>query len=137
VQYDQLLQQLAVFPIKKLIAIGPHLAKALQKHKGLQNKGVHVISFDTTQQFIHQMDIYSFKEEFILIKGARVFELEKINELLQLQVHKTMAEINLTTLVDNYKKIKTVVGPKVKMMAMVKAFGYGSGSVEVKQLHQH
>jgi len=136
VQYDQLLQQLAVFPIKKLIAIGPHLAKALQKHKGLHNKGVHVISFETTQQFIHQMDIYSFKEEFILIKGARVFELEKINELLQLQVHKTMAEINLTTLVDNYKKIKTVVGPKVKMMAMVKAFGYGSGSVEVARILQ-
>jgi alanine racemase len=136
VQYDQLLQQLAVFPIKKLIAIGPHLAKALQKHKGLHNKGVHVISFDTTQQFIHQMDIYSFKEEFILIKGARIFELEKINELLQLQVHKTMAEINLTTLVDNYKKIKTVVGPKVKMMAMVKAFGYGSGSVEVARILQ-
>jgi len=136
VQYDQLLQQLAVFPIKKLIAIGPHLAKALQKHKSLHNKGVHVISFDTTQQFIHQMDIYSFKEEFILIKGARVFELEKINELLQLQVHKTMAEINLTTLVDNYKKIKTVVGPKVKMMAMVKAFGYGSGSVEVARILQ-
>ncbi len=136
VQYDQLLQQLAVFPIKKLIAIGPHLAKALQKHKGLHNKGVHVISFDTTRQFIHQMDIYSFKEEFILIKGARVFELEKINELLQLQVHKTMAEINLTTLVDNYKKIKTVVGPKVKMMAMVKAFGYGSGSVEVARILQ-
>jgi alanine racemase len=136
VQYDQLLQQLAVFPIKKLIAIGPHLAKALQKHKCLHNKGVHVISFDTTQQFIHQMDIYSFKEEFILIKGARIFELEKINELLQLQVHKTMAEINLTTLVDNYKKIKTVVGPKVKMMAMVKAFGYGSGSVEVARILQ-
>ena len=136
VQYDQLLQQLAVFPIKKLIAIGPHLAKALQKHKGLQNKGVHVISFDTTQQFIHQMDIYSFKEEFILIKGARVFELEKINELLQLQVHKTMAEINLTTLVENYKKIKAVIGPKVKMMAMVKAFGYGSGSVEVARILQ-
>ena len=136
VQYDQLLQQLAVFPIKKLIAIGPHLAKALQKHKGLHNKGVHVISFDTTQQFIHQMDIYSFKEEFILIKGARVFALEKINELLQLQVHKTMAEINLTTLVENYKKIKAVIGPKVKMMAMVKAFGYGSGSVEVARILQ-
>jgi alanine racemase len=136
VQYEQLLQQLAIFPIKKLIAIGPQLAKALQAHKDLQNKGVHVISFDTTQQFIHQMDIYSFKEEFILIKGARVFELEKINELLQLQFHKTMAEINLTTLVENYKKIKAVIGPKVKMMAMVKAFGYGSGSVEVARILQ-
>lgn len=136
VQYDQLLQQLAVFPINKLITIGPQLAKALQQNKGLQNKGVHVISFEATQQFIHQMDIYSFKEEFILIKGARVFELEKINERLQLQVHNTMAEINLTTLVSNYKKIKTVVGPKVKMMAMVKAFGYGSGSTEVARILQ-
>ena len=135
-QYDQLLEELAVFPIKKLITIGTELAKALQQNKGLQKKGVQVISFDTTHQFIHQMDIYSFKEEFILIKGARVFELEKINELLQLQVHKTMAEINLTTLVDNYKKIKAVIGPKVKLMAMVKAFGYGSGSVEVARILQ-
>ena len=135
-QYDQLLEELAVFPIKKLITIGTELAKALQQNKGLQKKGVQVISFDTTHQFIHQMDIYSFKEEFILIKGARVFELEKINELLQLQVHKTMAEINLTTLVSNYKKIKAVVGSKVKMMAMVKAFGYGSGSVEVARILQ-
>ncbi len=136
VQYDDLLRQLSVFPIKKLITIGAELAKALHQNKELQNKGVHVISFDTTHQFIHQMDIYSFKEEFILIKGARVFALEKINELLQLQVHKTMAEINLTTLVNNYKKIKMVVGPKVKMMAMVKAFGYGSGSVEVARILQ-
>jgi alanine racemase len=136
VQYDQLLEELAVFPIKKLITIGTELAKALQQNKGLQKKGVQVISFDTTHQFIHQMDIYSFKEEFILIKGARVFELEKINELLQLQVHKTMAEINLTTLVDNYKKIKAVIGSKVKLMAMVKAFGYGSGSVEVARILQ-
>jgi alanine racemase len=136
VQYDQLLEELAVFPIKKLITIGTELAKALQQNKGLQKKGVQVISFDTTHQFIHQMDIYSFKEEFILIKGARVFELEKINELLQLQVHKTMAEINLTTLVDNYKKIKAAIGPKVKLMAMVKAFGYGSGSVEVARILQ-
>lgn len=73
-----------------------------------------MISFDATQQFIHQLDIYSFKEEFILIKGARVFELEKINELLQLQVHKTMAEINLTTLVSNYKKLKRSLDPRLR-----------------------
>ena len=136
VQYNELLRQLAVFPIKKFITIGPQLANTVQQNKILQNKGVHVISFDTTQQCIHQIDIHSFKEEFILIKGARIFELEKINELLQLQVHKTMAEINLTTLVSNYKKIKNVVGSKVKIMAMVKAFGYGTGSVEIARILQ-
>lgn len=135
-QYEQLLSQLSIFPIQKLIAIGPQLSKHLQQHKLLQNKGVHVSYFETTQQFIQQMDVHSFKEEFILIKGARVFELEKINELLQLQVHKTMAEINLTSLVNNYKKIKNLVGAKVKIMAMVKAFGYGTGSVEIARILQ-
>lgn len=135
-QYEKLLNQLSLFPIKKFIAIGAHLSKYLQQNKLLQDNGVNIICFETTKQFIQQMDINSFKEEFILIKGARIFELEKINELLQMQVHKTMAEINLTALVSNYKKIKEVVGPNVKVMAMVKAFGYGTGSVAVARILQ-
>jgi alanine racemase len=66
-----------------------------------------------------------------MIKGARRYELERISALLEAQVHQTRVEVNLTALVNNYKKIKTKVGPDVKIMAMVKAFGYGSGSVEV------
>lgn len=135
-QYEQLIQQLTIAPIRKMIAIGPQLSKYLEQNKLLQDKGVQVHCFETTQQFIQQIDVHSFKEEFILIKGARVFELEKINALLQLQVHKTMAEINLTSLVNNYKKIKNSVGAKVKVMAMVKAFGYGTGSVEIARILQ-
>ena len=135
-QYEQLVHQLSLFPIRKIITIGTQLHKYLQQNKLLQNKGVTVYHFESTQQFMLHIDVYSFKEEFILIKGARIFELEKINALLQLQVHKTMAEINLTSLVSNYKKIKNLVGAKVKVMAMVKAFGYGTGSVEIARILQ-
>jgi alanine racemase len=82
------------------------------------------------------MDLQSFKDEFILIKGSRSFALENINALLQLQTHETKAEVNLTALVSNFKKIKNKVGSKVKVMAMVKAFGYGAGSVEVARVLQ-
>jgi alanine racemase len=135
-QYEKLINVLLLFPIKKFIAIGPQLSKCLQQNNILQEKGVKQFCFESTQQFILQMDLNSFKEEFILIKGARIFELEKINDLLQLQVHKTMAEINLTALVNNFKKIKELIGPKVKVMAMVKAFGYGTGSVAVARILQ-
>ncbi|MGI9137599.1 MAG: bifunctional UDP-N-acetylmuramoyl-tripeptide:D-alanyl-D-alanine ligase/alanine racemase [Sediminibacterium sp.] len=135
-QYEKLINELLLFPIKKFIAIGPQLSKCLQQNNILQEKGVKQFCFESTQQFILQMDLNSFKEEFILIKGARIFELEKINDLLQLQVHKTMAEINLTALVNNFKKIKELIGPKVKVMAMVKAFGYGTGSVAVARILQ-
>ncbi len=136
VDYDPLIKQIAVFPIKKIIVIGTSLAKALNKTNLLKPLGIKLQYFETTQQFLNEMDIHSFKEEFILIKGARIFELEKINEWLQLQVHQTMAEINLTSLVSNYKKIKTKVGPNVKIMAMVKAFGYGAGSAEIARILQ-
>lgn len=136
IDYDKLIQQLVSFPIKKLITVGPLLKKALANNKSLQQAHCVVFSFDSTSQCIQQVENNSFKDEFILIKGSRVFELERINALLQHQVHQTNAEINLTALVNNYKKIKKIVGPAVQVMAMVKAFGYGSGSVEVARTLQ-
>jgi len=136
IDYTPFIKQLAAFPIKKIITIGNSLAKAIHETTMLHPLEIKLQCFETTQQFLNEMDIHSFKEEFILIKGARIFELEKINAGLQLQVHQTMAEINLTSLVSNYKKIKTLVGPNVKIMAMVKAFGYGAGSAEIARILQ-
>jgi alanine racemase len=42
----------------------------------------------------------------------------------------TWAEINLPNLADNYKAVKNFVGGQVKVMAVVKADGYGHGAVE-------
>ncbi|RQD73372.1 MAG: alanine racemase [Candidatus Syntrophonatronum acetioxidans] len=43
------------------------------------------------------------------------------------------AEINLDNLIFNLKEFRRRVGPKVKIMAVVKADGYGHGAVEVAQ----
>jgi alanine racemase len=60
-----------------------------------------------------------------------VFEFEKVASALQLKTHETVLEINLSNLVHNLNYYKSKLPPKVKMMAMVKAFSYGSGSTEV------
>ena len=136
IDYNELLQQLMKWPIKKLITIGPVLQKTIVQSQFAQKSTMSISSYPDTDTFIKQLDTSDFKDEFIMLKGARVFELEKINALLQAHVHQTVVEVNLTALINNYKKVKNKVGPSVKIMAMVKAFGYGSGSVEVARALQ-
>jgi len=41
------------------------------------------------------------------------------------------AEINLKNIVHNYREVRRLVGPEVRIMAIVKANAYGHGAVEV------
>jgi alanine racemase len=92
--------------------------------------------FSSTENFINQSAIHQFKDDFILLKGARVFGFEKINSFLEQKVHRTVLEINLTALSNNVKHFQGMLDPATKLMAMVKAFSYGSGSAEVARVLQ-
>jgi len=73
----------------------------------------------------------------ILLKGARVFAFEKIGLLLEQKVHQTVLSIDLSALKENLDAFRALMNPGVKTMAMVKAFAYGSGSVEIANLLQY
>ena len=66
----------------------------------------------------------------ILIKGSRNSGLERVANRMQARLHQTRLEINLNALKNNYLYFKQRVGEGKKVMCMVKAFGYGSGSFE-------
>jgi Alr-MurF fusion protein len=72
-----------------------------------------------------------FKDCILLIKGARPFKLERLFEHLALKTHVTRLEVNLTALTDNLRYLRSLLKPTTKIMAMVKAFGYGGGSFEL------
>ncbi len=69
-------------------------------------------------------------------KGARVFELEEIGRLLEQKVHQTLLEIDLNAVAHNLKQYQQLLRPETKLMGMVKAFSYGSGSFEVANVLQ-
>ncbi len=50
-----------------------------------------------------------FKDETILLKGARVFELEQVDRLLQQKVHQTVLEIDLTAVAHNLKQFQQLL----------------------------
>ncbi|MDN3689022.1 bifunctional UDP-N-acetylmuramoyl-tripeptide:D-alanyl-D-alanine ligase/alanine racemase [Cyclobacterium jeungdonense] len=82
----------------------------------------------TLQQKISELNL---KDDLILVKGARTFQFERIVGSLEAQVHETVLEINLNSIRHNFYHYKQKVSPGTKVMVMVKAFAYGSGSAEI------
>lgn len=115
--------------ISRFIGIGAGMTahkRAFEKNRNREN-----LFFDSIHAFKEQFHRLHFAHETILLKGARVFGLEEANELLERQTHQTALEIDLGALLHNLRAHQRLLHPSTKLMAMVKAFSYGSGSYEI------
>lgn len=119
--------------IRSFIGIGPVLSAEAPAFDGI----AHSQFFPTTEAFLAGLDPDSFQSAVVLVKGARAFRFETIVHRLQRKVHGTVMEIDLNNLVHNLNHFKARLRPGVKMMVMVKAFAYGSGSEEVANVLQY
>ena len=120
--------------INKLIGIG----KDLKEFQSVFGESIEKEFYLTTDEFIHSSSIHRFRDELILLKGSRHFHFEQISELLEKKVHETILEVNLSAIVHNFNFYRSKLKPETKMVCMVKAFGYGSGSFELaKTLQEH
>ncbi len=90
----------------------------------------------STDEFIEHFASHEFKDEAILLKGSRRYEFEKISAMLEYKTHLTRLEINLDALIHNLYYYRSLLKPKTKIMVMVKAFSYGSGSYEIANILQ-
>ena len=92
--------------------------------------------YSGTNEFIEQVADLNFQNEAILLKGSRQFEFERVSAILENKTHLTRLEINLDALINNLYYYRSLLEPKTKIMIMVKAFSYGSGSYEIANLLQ-
>lgn len=127
--YAEVARLLQQRQVNRLIGIGERISH----HQNIfQSAGIPELSFySSVDAFIKELNHIPFKDETILLKGARIFELEQIDRLLQQKVHQTVLEIDLTAVAHNLKQFQQRLQPTTKIMAMVKAFSYGSGSYEI------
>lgn len=116
--------------ISRLIGIG----EAITRQSGLfhMEKSFYLSTNDFIQAYHHSM----FREETILLKGARAFGFEAISKIIQQKAHETVLEINLNAMVHNLNYFRSKIKSETGIMAMVKAFSYGSGSYEIANLLQ-
>lgn len=119
--------------VNRFVGVG----EVLGAHRTLIAAAVNRCEFySSVAEFVQKADLQHFDREVILVKGARSFQFEKIVSLLQRKVHGTVMEIDLDAMVHNLNFFRSRLQPGVKLMAMVKAFAYGSGSEEIGNLLQ-
>lgn len=93
--------------------------------------------FEDMASFRKAFSSLNWHRESILIKGARSFRFEQIGRLLQNKQHESRFEINLSLMEHNFDYFRSRLRAKTKIMAMVKAYSYGSGTHEVARLLQY
>ncbi|WP_394775963.1 bifunctional UDP-N-acetylmuramoyl-tripeptide:D-alanyl-D-alanine ligase/alanine racemase [Flavobacterium sp.] len=128
--YSKVAQLIADNEINRVIGIGSVIASFAAKFP-------NCITFQNTAEFTAQIEILNFQNETILIKGARSFQFEEIVSLLEEKTHETILEINLNSISHNLNYYKSKLAGNVKLMVMVKAFGYGNGGLEIAKLLEH
>lgn len=129
--YNRLLVLLKESGIKRLVTVGPNLA-VYQPHFSFLD---HLV-FQDTEALLKALSGLQFRDETILIKGARSFRFERISRFLTEKQHDTVLEVDLQALETNLKSYKSKLPRGIKLMAMVKAFSYGSGSFEIANVLQ-
>lgn len=134
--YGEILEKLKRHAVSRLIAIGEKISTVLPSLAG-EDDSLRTEYYNSTSLFTQGFLSSHFKEEAILVKGARVFEFEKIVQLLELKAHQTVLEINLSAIAHNLKEYQQLLRPSTKVMAMVKAFAYGSGGAEIAGILQY
>ncbi|MDY6256871.1 MAG: bifunctional UDP-N-acetylmuramoyl-tripeptide:D-alanyl-D-alanine ligase/alanine racemase, partial [Bacteroidaceae bacterium] len=128
--YSRVAQMASSRGIEKVIGVGDELT-ACEGYFPMEH---HM--FRTTDALIRSDAFKQLRNEFILIKGARQFRFDKVSDLLTLKVHQTILEVNLNALVNNVRYYRRFMQPETKMVCMVKASGYGVGSLETSKTLQ-
>jgi alanine racemase len=118
------------YKIEKVVFIGDKHEKP-SIYKSIQSSFVSVHTYLSTDDFIKDFKSSSFLNEIILIKGARIYEMERIAVLFQIKLHQTSLDVNLNAIIHNLKEYRRLLSKTTKIMVMVKAFAYGSGGSEI------
>lgn len=125
---EKLLSMLHLQNLHRIIFVGDEWRDTVRTF------GRSALFYETTEALIQALGHMTFENESILIKGSRRYHLEDVSKLLVAKSHETVMEINLSALEHNLQAYRSMLPPDVKLMVMVKAFSYGSGSYEVANL---
>ena len=129
--YAEIAQLLKTKGVDMLIGIGEGISRQANKFD------MERYFYPNVADFLAHFPFSKFNNQTILLKGARAFEFEQIGMELQEKAHETVLEINFNHLVNNLNHFRSKIKPETKLMVMVKAFGYGSGNLEVSNVLQY
>ncbi len=128
--YKQIAELLNQYKVNRVIGIGQEVS-ALDPY---MDEEINAVYYKRVNAFLEFHDLESHKNEIILAKGARRFRFEFIINRLMDRQHEAALQVDLSAMLHNVNFFKKKLNKHTKLLAMIKASGYGSGSVQVANL---
>ena len=107
--YERIADDLVQHKIDRVIGIGLNISKYLKFENETATYTIQNEFYPSTEDFISRFRFSDFRDEVILVKGARIFCFEQIIQLLELKVHQTELEINLNAVAHNLQQYQKLI----------------------------
>lgn len=95
-----------------------------------------VITVGSYKDFARRYTADDFVDRVVLVKGGVKDRFDRIVSMLEQKQHETCLEVNLDNLVHNFNFFKGKVARSTGVVVMLKANGYGCGSLELAKTLQ-
>ena len=122
---NEIMNWVKKFEISQFIAIGANLKHIKSQLRQNDFQFNNLNEFDA---FFENLNIYN---HHVLLKGNNKSTAQKINEKIEAKKHETVLEINLNHVENNFTFYKNLISKNTKILAMIKAAGYGAGLIEI------
>ena len=119
--------------VRRFVGVGPELCAQTGQ---FARTDIDCHFLPSTEALLHSSLLEELHDEVVLIKGCRHFHFENVTERLEMRVHETILEVDLSAMRDNLNYYRSFLKPGTKMVCMIKASGYGAGSVEIARMLQ-
>lgn len=118
--------------LQEVVFIGENFL-LYERHLSFKNKKIYKALAD----FLVSDYLKKISNKAILVKIASKYDSALLLNHLRLLVHDTVLEIDFNALYKNISYFRSKLQPETRLMCMVKASAYGSGSVEVSRALQY
>ncbi len=128
--YRQIAEMLRLKGVERIIGVGEEISR----YQGYF--GVDATFYPSTESLLSTLTSSDFSHEVVLVKGAPSFRFGSIIERLEARRYETVLDVNLDAVVYNYNHFKSRLRPETGIVCMIKASGYGAGSLELAKTLQ-
>lgn len=128
--YTQVAAMVAEASVGMFVGVGSKISE----HRSAFASGSRF--YASTEELLARMGELDITDAAVLIKGNRASAFERISHRLELKCHTTVLEVDLQAMARNINYFRERMRQDAKLVAMVKASGYGSGDAEVARMLQ-
>ncbi|HQC60048.1 MAG TPA: bifunctional UDP-N-acetylmuramoyl-tripeptide:D-alanyl-D-alanine ligase/alanine racemase [Bacteroidales bacterium] len=125
VLYKKIADELTKNNVNEVYTIGDNIKKLSEYFPLVQGH------FTNTEECIMMIEPDQWSDSVILLKGARKFTFEKLLPFLVENNSYAEFKVSLNAIQHNYQYFRSIISPNTGIIAMVKAFAYGSGAEDI------